>query len=280
MALIGAVVSFAALIYFDWRAGARFGVAVALVGGILAYYMVWARLRAETGLGFSMFPIELEFVLNTPLGSSFYRVRETVIIMSTRWAYGQGFGTIYEVCSGNTLETFKIADAAAIDKRRLTRLMLAGFFLTLVLGLFVVLTGIYHYGWFGLRGLQGGWLGPQSIGDGGRIIWRQAYPTKSDVNGIIATLFGAGLTVFLGLMRLRFWWWPFHPVGYMAGMCWGLNWYWMPFLVGWACKTVAVRYGGLRLYRRTVPLATGVIIGDLLNRGLWAFVGLVSLGEV
>ena len=280
MAVIGMVVTFAGLVYFDWRAGCRVGVALALVGGILAYYLVWARLRAETGLGFSMFPIELEFVLNTPLGSSFYRVRETVIIMSTRWAYGQGFGTIYEVCAGNALEAFKIADSAGINKRRLTYLILAAFSLTLIWGLFVMLSGIYRYGWFGLRGLQTGWLGWQSIGDGGRIIWRQMYPTKSDVNGLIAIVFGGIFTVFLGVMRLRFWWWPLHPVGYMAGMCWGLNWYWMPFFVGWACKTLAVRYGGLRLYRRTVPLATGVIIGDLLNAGLWALVGLVTLGNV
>ncbi|UCC67283.1 MAG: hypothetical protein JSV79_09115 [Armatimonadota bacterium] len=280
LALIGMVVTFAGLVYFDCLAGARAVVAIALVGGILAYYIVWARLRAETGLGFSMFPIELEFVLNTPLGSSFYRVRETVIIMSTRWAYGQGFGTIYEVCTGNALDTFKIADASGIDKRRLTKAMLAGFVVTLVLGLFVMLTGIYRYGWFGLRGLQVGWLGPQSIGDGGRIIWRQMYPTNSDVNGLIAICFGAAFALFLGVMRLRFWWWPFHPVGYMAGMCWGLNWYWMPFFVGWACKTLVVRYGGLRLYRSTVPMAIGFIVGDLLNKGVWALVGLVTLGQV
>ena len=280
LALLGVLATFAGLVYFDWRAGARAGVGIALVGGILAYYVVWARLRAETGLGFSMFPIELEFVLNTPLGSSFYRVRETVIIMSTRWTYGQGFGTIYEVCTGNALESFKIADAAGIDKRRLTRAMLAGFVLTLVLGLYVILTGIYHYGWFSLRGLQTGWLGPQSIGDGGRIIWRQMYPTGSDVNGLVAIAFGGAFALFLGTMRLRFWWWPFHPVGYMAGMCWGLNWYWMPFFIGWACKGLVVRYGGLRLYRNTVPLAIGFIVGDLLNKGVWALIGLVTLGQV
>lgn len=224
--------------------------------------------------------MELEFLLNTPFGSSFYRVREAVVIMSTRWAYGQGFGTIYEVCSGNALETFKIADAAGPGKQRLTLAILGAFALTLVLALVVILSGIYRYGWFGLRGLQTGWLGPQSIGDGGRIIWRQMYPTKSDVNGLIAMALGGGLAVALGVLRLRFWWWPFHPVGYMAGMCWGLNWYWAPFLIGWACKVVVTRYGGLRLYRSTVPLAIGFIVGDLLNEGLWGFIGLITLGEV
>ncbi len=280
-ALVGFVLTFSAMVYFTWAAGARAFVGAIMIGGILGYYIVWARLRAETGLGFSMFPLELEFLLNTPLGPSFYRLRETVIMMSLRWTYGQGFGTIYEVISGNALETFKIADSANISLRRLTRAIILAFLLTLGLGLPAILTGIYRYGWFGLRGLQSGWLGPQSVGDGGRIIWRVLYHSPGpDVGGLLAMGFGAFFAVFLGLMRLRFWWWPFHPVGYMAGMCWGLNWYWMPFLVGWAAKSLVIRYAGLRLYRATIPLAIGFILGDLLNSGLWSLVGLVTQGRV
>jgi hypothetical protein len=280
-ALVGAVVSFASMVYFTWAAGCRVFVGAAIVAGILGYYIVWARLRAETGLGFSMFPLELEFLVNTPFGPSFFRLRETITIMSLRWTYGQGFGVIYEVISGNALEAFKIADAANVNVHRLTRAMVTAFAVTLVLGLYTILTGIYHYGWFHLQGLQAGWLGPQSVGDGGRIIWRLLYhPPGSDVNGLIAMAVGAAIAVVLGVMRLRFWWWPFHPVGYMAGMCWGLNWYWMPFFIGWGCKVLATRYGGLRLYRSTVPLAIGFIVGDLLNSGLWALVALATLGRV
>ncbi len=52
--------------------------------------------------------------------------------------------------------------------------------------------------------------------------------------------------------------------------------YCMPFVVGWLAKTLVVRYGGLRLYRQTVPLAIGFIAGDLLNEILWAIVTLVT----
>ena len=281
LAALGMVASFAGMVYFTWAAGCRVIVGASVVAGVLGYYLVWARLRAETGLGFSMFPLELEFLVNTPFGPSFFRVREIITIMSMRWTYGQGFGTIYEVISGNTLEALKIADAAEISKRKLTRAMVGSFLMTLGLALFVILTGIYHYGWFGLRGLQAGWLGPQSVGDGGRIIWRLLYhPPGPDVNGLIAMAGGAAFAVFLGMMRLRFWWWPFHPVGYMAGMCWGLNWYWMPFFIGWGCKTLVVRYGGLRLYRTTAPLAIGLIVGDLLNTGCWGLVALLTQGRV
>jgi hypothetical protein len=36
------------------------------------------------------------------------------------------------------------------------------------------------------------------------------------------------------------------------------------------------RYGGLRLYRRTVPLAVGAIAGDLLNEVLWGGATLIT----
>jgi hypothetical protein len=74
----------------------------------------------------------------------------------------------------------------------------------------------------------------------------------------------------LGLLRLRFWWWPLHPVGFLAANSWGMQWFYMPFFVGWLGKALVTRYGGLRLYRQTVPLAVGLVSGDLVNGVVWA----------
>jgi hypothetical protein len=43
---------------------------------------------------------------------------------------------------------------------------------------------------------------------------------------------------------------------------------------------LVIRYGGLRLYRKTIPFAIGLIVGDLLNSGIWATVRVVTLGRV
>jgi hypothetical protein len=76
-------------------------------------------------------------------------------------------------------------------------------------------------------------------------------------------------------MRLRFWWWPFHPIGYLASNTWGMKWNWMPFLVGWLAKTLTIRYGGLRFYRRMIPVAVGLIGGDLLGQVVWAIIAAI-----
>jgi hypothetical protein len=280
VALIALALSFAGMVYFCWAAQCRLIVGILLAGLIVGYYVMWARLRAETGLAFLPFPLEIQAAMHVPFGTAIYRPTELIAMISTRWAFFPGFGYSYEVVTGNALETFKIADAARINSRRLTTAMVAGFLLALGVGLFVFLTGIYRYGFFGLRAGTTGWLGHQSINDGNRIVWPLTSPAKTDVGGLAAMIAGGVFAVFLGLMRLRFWWWPFHPVGYMAAMCWGLHWYYMPFFIGWAAKTLVIRYGGLRLYRATVPLAIGLIVGDMLNGGLWTIVALATQGRV
>ena len=84
------------------------------------------------------------------------------------------------------------------------------------------------------------------------------------------------MTLLLHTMRLRFWWWTFHPMGYLVANAWGLQWWYMPFFVGWLAKTLVVRYGGLRLYQRTVPVAVGAIVGDLLVDNLWSVLALLA----
>jgi len=91
---------------------------------------------------------------------------------------------------------------------------------------------------------------------------------------------GAAVTLALGALRLRYWWWPLHPVGYIVANTWVAKWSYMPYFVGWVCKSLVIRYGGLRLYRATVPLAIGAIIGDTLNTAIWGAVAVISGGRI
>ncbi len=268
--LLGFVLSFAGLVFFCWLAGSRVWFGVVLVLLILVYYMTWARLRAETGLGFLPFPFFPHEVIVVPFGSKIFRAREFVTLIAPHWAYFAGGGTL-EVVPGNALETTKIADSANISKRRLLIAGAVGFLLVLPLGVWITLSGIYHYGFYSLQAGQ----------DRTILHWYSWYahdyitrPRNPDLQGTAAIGAGAAVALFLGLMRLRFWWWPFHPIGYLAAFTWGMHLYYMPFFIGWLVKTLAVRYGGLRLYRKLVPAAIGFVIGDLLHEVAW---GLVSL---
>ena len=49
--------------------------------------------------------------------------------------------------------------------------------------------------------------------------------------------------------------------------------YWFPFLFAWTAQRVLLRYGGLQLYRRCVPLFLGMALGHILIGGfVWRIV--------
>lgn len=269
-ALIGFVLTFGYMVYFCWMAGARVGAGIAIVGLIVIHYFMWARLRAETGLGFIPFPLMVNSMIVVPFGSAVFRPREVMTLMYMRWSYFPGFGESFEVCTGNSLEALKVADSARISSRLLLYAMVGGFLLSLTAGVYVMMTGMYHHGFFNTQGGSGaGWLAGQLRGIGTSVFTMLTTPTKSDVNGTIAMGAGGAVAILLGLLRLRFWWWPFHPIGYLAANAWGMHWFSQPFFLGWLFKSLAIRYGGLRLFRRTVPLAIGLIVGDFVSQGLW-----------
>jgi hypothetical protein len=280
-AALGFLLSFSFMVYFCYAAGCRIWFGLLVVGLIVAYYAMWARVRAETGMGFLPFPLEIQNGLVAVLGSRAVTPRELVTLISLRWSYFPGFGSTAEVLTGNALESYKIADAAGINARRLTRLLVVAFLVSLVFSTYVLLTGFYREGYFGTA-LGGAlhWPPWQTLNDGSRIFTFLTDVTKPDPRGFLAMGVGAAGAVLLGMMRLRFWWWPFHPMGYLAANCWGMHWSYMPFMVGWLAKVLVTRYGGLRLYRTTIPLAIGILVGDQLNAGLWAVVALLTHGQV
>jgi len=66
-------------------------------------------------------------------------------------------------------------------------------------------------------------------------------------------------------MRRNFVWWPFHPIGYAvanAGSGAPFEWVWMSIFVGWLCKYLTLRYGGIQAFRRVMPFFIGLILGD------------------
>ena len=270
--LLGFALGFAWLVYICWAAGSRLVVALAIIAFLLVYYLTWVRLRAETGLGFFPYPLFLHQSIVVPFGTGAFTSREMIVINAVHWAY-HGGGDSFEIVPGNALESVKIGDAAGIRMRPVVIAMMGGLVAAIALGAYLGLAGTYRWGFLN--------MGPRGIEHELRVYsWALhehfTTPGGSDVAGTIAMGAGALVTLALGAMRLRFWWWPLHPIGYLAAHTWVMYMYWSPFLIGWLAKTLVARYGGLRLYRRTVPLAVGAIAGDLLNEVLWGGATLIT----
>jgi hypothetical protein len=83
--------------------------------------------------------------------------------------------------------------------------------------------------------------------------------------------------VFCALLmvaRIKFPWWPLHPIGYAITSSWSMNLVWMPLLIAWVIKGTLLRYGGVQLYRKAMPLFLGLILGQMIVGSAWHLIGL------
>jgi len=76
---------------------------------------------------------------------------------------------------------------------------------------------------------------------------------------------GVALVLVCSVLRLRYTWWPLHPVIFLVWMTFPLSHFSHSFLLGWLIKVGVTKFGGGRAYRRTIPLMIGIIAGDLLG---------------
>ncbi|MCK5801988.1 MAG: hypothetical protein KAI66_04110 [Lentisphaeria bacterium] len=94
---------------------------------------------------------------------------------------------------------------------------------------------------------------------------------------------GLVLVLVFSAARLRFTWWPIHPILFLT---WATEPQWRlcgAFLVGWLIKTSVTKYGGARVYQRLKPLMIGLIAGEVLGAVAPSVVGalyFVCTGEV
>jgi len=86
---------------------------------------------------------------------------------------------------------------------------------------------------------------------------------------------GVALVALASFLRLRFSWWPIHPLIFVVWTTWPLQVFCHSFLIGWLLKVLVLRFGGPQTYARCKPLMIGVIAGEVL-----AAVALMGIGGI
>ena len=257
--------------YLVWFTG-RMGMSPWLILPFFAIFFVFstgiARMRAELGppaheMGWAM---NGGNILATVLGGRALGPQTMAIIPLLWWFNGRGYRT--NIMPGQ-LEGFKMINAARASPRRLGWAIL----LALAVG------GLAAY-WAGLHWMYS--IGPkpgsmvdhdwdQWINWGGMI----NNPPPPDWVGTLFIILGAAFTVFLFRMRQTFIWWPFHPAGYALSTAFGAEYYWSCLLLAWAIKLVILHTGGFKLYRRSLPFAFGIIIGEYGVGAFWSAMSVI-----
>jgi hypothetical protein len=157
------------------------------------------------------------------------------------------------------MDSQRIADGIGLRRRSLYWGLWIGIIAALLAGFFIQLWINYRIGAMALSG-QYSWLTSVFLEE------HQAFLNGEERQHLwapISFFLGAGFTVLLTYLRLQFFWWPLHPLGFVMCGSWSLVVYWFPIFAAWVIKTVIVHYSGLSGYRRARPYFLGLILGEM-----------------
>lgn len=172
------------------------------------------------------------------------------------------------------LEGFKIAERASLSARRFSMAILIAAFFGCLASFWAFLHIAYRIG-AGSAKMTGPvvWaFGPEPFN---RLQGWLQNPQKPNIQALTAMGIGFVFTFTLMALRMRFYWWPFHPVGYAVSSSWSLHIMWLPLLIAWAVKLLILRYGGLKTYMQWLPFFYGMILGEFVVGSLWTIIGIV-----
>lgn len=269
--IIGLVVTFCFSVGWMTVAGMSLWVAiveVAVFGLVVA--LIMARSCAEAGMAMTettFRPINVieMFTRRASLGPRNITVLAFVDAVFTRDLRGNLFSTF--------LDQLRIADGVGMKRRWLLPGILIAVPLTLVVGSWIQLYLPY----------RNAGINMYTYVYQGNNLWtiQDAAP---HLEGMIRykpwnlLFFGVGIlfTSFLVVMRSRFWWWPFHPLGFVLSGSWTVMVFWFPILVTWIVKSLILRYGGMKSYRQWRPFFLGLILGEFGLAVLWAIFAAIT----
>ena len=87
--------------------------------------------------------------------------------------------------------------------------------------------------------------------------------------------FGFVLVLVTGYLRLKLPRFPLHPLPLVLIGTWLMSRYWWSFFIGWLLKRIILKIGGGRLFERSRPFFTGIVIGQAVVCLIWVIANII-----
>ena len=263
-AVLGAILGTILLVVFAYRAGMSIGFALSFFLIYFSIAFAFTRMRAELGppLQGIHYSGPLQLIVAT-VGSRRLS-RQTLSAAPPYWTFTKEFRNNPMPF---VLESFKLADRSRIDTKKLWKVMMLAVFFSLIVTFCTFLQ--LSYKWGGV----GAWRGVSAY----TVIERwTTRPIEADTRFLGAVSVGVIFVLINTVLRLRFLWWPLHPLGYPLAGYYHFDKLWFPFFISWTLKWVILRHGGIKAYRKAFPFFLGLVLGEFTMGSIWGIVGLVT----
>ncbi|MCP9861415.1 DUF6785 family protein [Cyanobium sp. Cruz-8H5] len=282
--------SSAGMIVFLWAAGLSLSGAVVLVLMMMMFYLVVARIVAETGMPYVglYLPLTLPFTyLLTVLPSGLATKFAARDFFGGQLLYGLFAHDHRESLPPYALHAMRVADETIArddgrpgdtrPARRLIPAMVLSLSLAFIVSLTAWLVTDYRFASTIDRGggsdavnVWGAYLQPRYFTYEPTLAYESLTPDSPSPHSRGTHLaFGAGLMTFLSVFRLRYEAFPLHPIGFLMAYTLGLKWVWFSVFLGYIAKGLTIKLGGAGLYRRMMPLFVGLILGEAAAATFW-----------
>ncbi|MBI2299557.1 MAG: hypothetical protein HYU66_11565 [Armatimonadetes bacterium] len=240
----------------------------AVVGVFSVYFLVIltvARERAEAGQAWAFGPDRPpQELLVWLVGSTAFDRQSLVGLGMLGWFFiDVRFATL--PCF---LESLKTGHEAPIRRSHLTIIILVSTLAAVGFGMAAVTGQYYALGAATAKTYGvGKWIPQYCAQTAVRWITQPTSPAWRDLPYVAL---GGVIVTVLHLIRQRVLWWPFHPVGFVWAHTGTGRAFIVHYFVAWLSKTVILRAGGMKLYRRSLPFVLGVILGDIATQTAWS----------
>ena len=105
--------------------------------------------------------------------------------------------------------------------------------------------------------------------------WQRFLVMSPNPTFVTAFVIGAVLCLAVSFCRLRFPWWPLHPIVFVFFGTHQAQRLAFSFLLGWLVKAGVHKYGGARAYMALRPVMVGLIAGEVLAGTIPMLVGVI-----
>jgi len=260
--------SFAYLTLWSCAAGMRLDVALALWGLYLVTAIALSRAVVEGGVMFinqGWVPLG---TLAQLAGSGPGRWLSTSSLVPGSFLQVSFFQDMRGFIMPSFLHGLKLAQDRQLAARRLWPLIMATVLLSMGVGLWVKVRMGYTRGgltldpWFATIAAKYPAQNIETLMRGG----------DASASNWFWLAVGCAATVAMTAARGRFAWFPLHPLGYLLALTAPTQRAWFSFFLGWAAKVTVTRFGGHDTYRKVVPLALGVILGEASMFIFWLLI--------
>lgn len=270
MAFWGAVGGILFMGLWLWRSGMSPVAVVLFLFASFILYLSTARIVAEGGVPYTWGPLSPQsFVVNMIGTETISGASITSILLSyslINYLRGLFMPALAHVV--------RLGDFLTIQRRRLLGAVGGVALIALAGSFYYTLNLAYTHGAYNTYGFPPFFGGnPKGIFSSTLSMIRN--PLTFDGSRVLFLSIGMVGMGLLTLMRSRFLWWGLHPIGFATSTMINSNFLGVPFFIAWAVKSIVLKTGGVVLYRRTLPLFLGLMVGYVVGISLCSFVDMV-----